>query len=176
MIRDFERSRAQIADSAFIDDNAMVIGDVTIGADASVWPMCVLRGDVNSIEIGERSNIQDGTIVHVTHDGPYTPGGIPTVVGADVTVGHRVILHACTIEDRCLIGMGAIIMDGVVIRADVIVGAGSLVPPGKELESGYLYVGSPVKRLRALTDEEKEQLRYSAEHYVKLKNRYSHAF
>lgn len=176
MIRDFERARPQIADTAFIDDSALVIGDVTIGEDASIWPTCVLRGDVNSISVGARSNIQDGTVVHVTHDGPFSPGGIATEIGEDVTVGHRAVLHACTIEELCLIGMGAIVMDGALIRREVIVAAGSLVPPGKELESGYLYVGSPVKQLRPLTEQEKEQLRYSAEHYVRLKNRYSHAF
>ncbi len=176
MIRDFERSRPQIADSAFIDDTALVIGDVTIGEDASIWPMTVLRGDVNSITVGARTSIQDGTIVHVTHDGPFRPGGFATAIGNDVTVGHRAILHGCTIEDLCLIGMGATVMDGAIVRREVIVAAGALVPPGKELESGYLYVGSPVKRARALTEREREQLRYSAEHYVRLKNRYSHAF
>jgi carbonic anhydrase/acetyltransferase-like protein (isoleucine patch superfamily) len=176
MIRDFERSRPQIDDTAFIDDSALVIGDVTVGEDASIWPMAVVRGDVHSISIGARSNIQDGAVIHVTHDGPYSPGGTPTLVGTDVTVGHRVVLHACTIEDACLIGMGAIVMDGALIRREVILGAGSLVPPGKELESGYLYVGNPAKRVRALTEQEREQLRYSAEHYVRLKNRYSHAF
>jgi len=176
MLRDFERSRPQIADSAFIDESALVIGDVTVGEDASVWPMTVLRGDVNSITIGERTNIQDATVVHVTHDGPFTPGGIATVIGNDVTVGHRVLLHACTIEDLCLIGMGAIIMDGAVVRRETIVGAGALVPPGKELESGYLYVGSPARAVRPLTDQEREHLSYSAAHYVRLKNRYSHAF
>ncbi|RFA31123.1 gamma carbonic anhydrase family protein [Alkalilimnicola ehrlichii] len=176
MIRDFERARPHIADTAYIDDSALVIGDVTIGEDASVWPTSVLRGDVNSITVGDRTNIQDGTVIHVTHDGPYSPGGIATIIGAGVTVGHRAVLHACTVEDYCLIGMGAIIMDGVLIQREVMVAAGSLVPPGKELESGYLYVGSPAKRLRALTAAEREQLHYSAEHYVKLKNRYSHAF
>src|SRR5690606_12143811 len=140
---DFERSRPQIADSAFIDDTALVIGDVTIGEDASIWPMTVLRGDVNSITVGARTSIQDGTIVHVTHDGPFRPGGFATAIGNDVTVGHRAILHGCTIEDLCLIGMGATVMDGAIVRREVIVAAGALVPPGKELESGYLYVGSP---------------------------------
>jgi carbonic anhydrase/acetyltransferase-like protein (isoleucine patch superfamily) len=150
-----------------------VIGAVELGDDASVWPMSVLRGDVNFIRIGARSNVQDGSVIHVTHDGPYTPaGGIPTLVGEDVTVGHKCLLHACTIGNRCLIGMGAIIMDGVEIGDDVMVGAGSLVTPGKKLESGWLYRGSPARRARALSDEEREQLVYSAAHYVRLKDTY----
>jgi len=172
-IRPYKDIHPRIGERVYIDEMASVIGDVSLADDASIWPMCVVRGDVNRIEIGARSNIQDATVIHVTHDGPYTPdGGIPTLVGEDVTVGHQCLLHACTIGHRCLIGMGAIIMDGVEIGDEVIVGAGSLVTPGKKLESGWLYRGSPARPARELSDKEREQLRYSAEHYVRLKDDY----
>jgi carbonic anhydrase/acetyltransferase-like protein (isoleucine patch superfamily) len=174
-LRTFEQIDPFIADDAYVDPAAVVIGDVTIGEQSSVWPQCVLRGDVNVIRIGARTNIQDGTIVHVTHDGEFSPGGFATHVGDDVTVGHRAIVHACTIEDRVLVGMGAIVMDGATVRSDVILGAGALVPPGKELESGWLYVGSPAKAQRELTDEEYRMLRYSAEHYVETAARHAQA-
>lgn len=172
MIRSFQGVRPTIAPSAFIDESAVVSGDVVIGADSSVWPLVVIRGDVNSIRIGERTSVQDGSVVHVTHDGPFSPGGVATVVGDDVTVGHKVILHACTIHDRVLVGMGAIVMDKAVVESDVIIGAGSLVPPGKVLESGYLYLGSPVQQVRPLTEQERQQLVYSAGYYVKLADRH----
>lgn len=171
-IRSFENLTPKIDHSAFIDISAIIIGDVTIGEDASIWPGCILRGDIQSISIGPRSNLQDGTVVHVTHDSRFCPGGLPTRIGANVNVGHRALLHACTVEDLCLIGMGAIIMDGAIVNSRVIVGAGSLVPPGVVLESGFLYVGSPARRTRPLTDQELEFLEYSAGNYVKLKNRY----
>jgi carbonic anhydrase/acetyltransferase-like protein (isoleucine patch superfamily) len=132
----------------------------------------VARGDVNTITIGARTNIQDGSILHVNHDSEYDPGGSIVTVGADVTVGHRAILHGCTVEDGCLIGMAATIMDGAIVRSGAIVGAGSLVPPGKDLEGGYLWVGSPVRRVRELREDEKGFLEYSAKHYVELKNRH----
>lgn len=172
MIRPFDGIQPTIPASAFVDDSAVIIGDVVLGEDTSVWPTAVIRGDVNRIRIGARTSIQDGSVVHATHDGPYTPGGASTTIGDDVTVGHKVILHACTIHDRVLVGMGAIVMDKAVVEADVIIGAGSLVPPGKVLESGYLYVGSPVKQIRPLTEKEKEQLLYSAGYYVKLARRH----
>lgn len=172
-LRDFERMDPFIADDAYVDPGALVIGDVAIGAGSSVWPGCVLRGDVNIIRIGERTNIQDGTIVHVTHDGEFSPGGFATHVGNDVTVGHRAVVHACTVEDRILVGMGSIVMDGALIRHDVILGAGALVPPGKELASGWLYVGSPAKAQRELGDDEYRMLRYSAEHYAELARRHA---
>jgi carbonic anhydrase/acetyltransferase-like protein (isoleucine patch superfamily) len=161
-----------IVPGAYIDDSAVVIGDVHIGEDSSVWPMCVLRGDVNAIRIGARTSIQDGTVVHVTHRHAARPEGHATIIGSDVTVGHRVILHGCTVEDRCLIGMGSIVLDGAVIRSGILLGAGSLVSEGKELEGGYLWLGRPAKRVRALTDEEMVRFDYSARHYVKLKNDY----
>lgn len=169
-LRSYQGKLPELARSAYVDDSALVIGDVTLGEDSSVWPFTVIRGDVNSIRIGARTNIQDNSVLHVTHDGKYTPGGYALSVGDDVTVGHRVILHACTVGDLCLIGMGSIIMDGAVIESKVMLAAGSLVPGGKRLESGYLYMGSPVKQARELTDEEIESLRYSADHYVEVKN------
>ena len=171
-VRRFEGHQPDIHASVYIDGQALVVGEVSIGEDSSVWPMSVVRGDVNSIEIGERTNIQDGSVLHVTHDSEYAEGGMPLVIGSDVTVGHKVILHACQVEDGCLIGMGAIVLDGAVIRAGSMIGAGALVPPGKVLEGGYLYLGSPVKQVRELTEKEKRFLQYSAAHYVRLKNRH----
>jgi carbonic anhydrase/acetyltransferase-like protein (isoleucine patch superfamily) len=168
-IRPFKQSHPQIATSAWVDDSAVVIGDVTIGDDSNVWPMTVIRGDVNCITIGKRSNIQDSSVLHVTHAGKHYDGS-PLVIGDDVTVGHKVILHACTIGNRCLIGMGAIIMDKTVVEDDVIIGAGSLIAESKTLQSGYLYLGSPAKKIRQLTERELKFLRYSAEHYVELAN------
>ncbi len=160
-----------LADAVYIDDSALVIGDVKIGADSSIWPMTVVRGDVNSIRIGERTNIQDQSVLHVTHDGPFQPGGYALMVGDAVTVGHGVILHGCRIGHSCLVGMGAIVMDGVEVDDHTLIGAGSLVTPGKSLSSG-LWVGRPARRVRGLNESEYEQLQYSAEHYVKLKNSY----
>ncbi len=161
-----------IASSAYIDATALVIGDVVIGAESSVWPMTVIRGDVNSIHIGDKTNIQDNCVIHVNHAHEHNPAGDPVHIGNEVTVGHRVVLHGCTIEDRCLIGIGSIIMDRVIVRSEVMIGAGSLVPPGKELTSGYLWLGSPVKKIRPLTEAERQYLRYSAEHYAQVKNSY----
>lgn len=162
----------QMGRRVWVDPDATVIGQVELADDVSIWPRAVLRGDVNRIEVGARTNIQDGTICHVTHDGRYTPGGIPLILGKDITVGHAAVLHACTIGDRCLIGMGAIVLDGATIEPDVMLGAGSLVSPGKRLESGWLYVGRPAAPVRQLKERELEMLRYSASHYVKLKDRY----
>ncbi|HHJ35194.1 MAG TPA: gamma carbonic anhydrase family protein [Gammaproteobacteria bacterium] len=172
-IRSFEGHNPQIDETAFIDDSAVVTGNVVIGEDSSVWPCCSVRGDIHSITIGRRSNIQDGSILHVTHDSEYAPGGFKLEVGDDVTVGHNVVLHACTVEDRCLIGMGSVVLDGSVVRSGAMVGAGSLVPPNKVLDGGYMWLGSPVKRIRELTDKEKAFLGYSAQHYVTLKNRHT---
>jgi len=148
---------------------------VTIAADVSLWPYVVVRGDVNTITIGAHSNIQELSVLHVTHDGPYSPGGFPLVLGEDVTVGHKCLLHACSIGDRCLIGMGSIVMDGAVLEADVLLAAGSLVSPGKLLAAGNLYRGNPAQKVRTLTTKELEMLRYSAAHYVNLKDVYLHA-
>lgn len=171
-IRTFEDCTPVIAASAYVDPTALVIGDVSIGEHASLWPMVVARGDVNRIRIGAGTNIQDGSVLHVTHDGKFTPGGFALTIGENITVGHRVILHACSIGDGCLIGMAATVMDGAVLGPRLILGAGSLVPPGKELEGGHLWVGSPARKLRPLTDREFEMLSYSAQHYIELKDRH----
>jgi len=171
-IRPFQSQEPALGERVWIDPHASVIGRVELADDVSIWPGAVLRGDVNAIRVGARSNIQDGTICHVTHDGPYTPGGLPLVLGADITVGHGAILHACTIGDRCLIGMGALVLDGAEIAEDVMLAAGSLVSPGKKLESGRLYRGRPAEPVRELGERELEMLRYSAAHYVQLKDQY----
>ena len=172
-IRKFENISPRIAESAYVDETALVIGDVTIGADVSLWPNVVARGDVNTITIGARTNIQDGTILHVSHDSEFAaPGGFPLNIGADITVGHQAILHGCTIEDRCLVGMAATVMDGATLRSGAILGAGSLVPPGLEVEGGFLWVGTPARKVRPLRADEEAFLDYSAKHYVELKNRH----
>ena len=155
-----------------IDPSAVVMGDVALGDDVSVWPHAAMRGDVQVIRIGARTNIQDSTVLHVTHDGPYNPGGFPLHIGEDVTVGHRALLHGCTVGNRVLVGMGAIIMDAVVVEDDVMIAAGALVTPGKRLRSGYLYAGSPAREVRALTEDEITFLPYSAAGYTSLKQRY----
>ena len=170
--RPFQSSNPSLGQRVYVDGSALVIGQVELGDDVSLWPGAVVRGDVNRIRVGARSNIQDLSVLHVTHDGPYSPGGFPLSIGQEVTVGHRCILHACTVGDRCLIGMGSIVMDGAVIEDAVLLAAGSLVSPGKHLESGYLYRGSPAQKVRTLTDRELDMLSYSAAHYVRLKNRY----
>ena len=171
-IRSFEHHMPLIDDSAYIDPYSQVIGQVEIAKDSSVWPGAVVRGDVNHITIGEATNIQDNSMLHVTHDGPYTPGGRPLIIGEGNTIGHQVCLHACTIENFCLVGIGSLILDDVTIESYTMVGAGSLVAPGKHLEGGYLWLGRPAKRVRKLTKQECAQLEYSAQHYVRLKERY----
>ncbi|OGT19543.1 MAG: gamma carbonic anhydrase family protein [Gammaproteobacteria bacterium RBG_16_57_12] len=172
MIRDFQGTLPRIDATVYVDEAAVVIGDVEIGADSSIWPLTVVRGDVHRIRIGRRTNIQDNSVLHVTQPGDGSPEGFPLTIGDNVTVGHGVVLHACMVEDDCLIGMGSTILDGAVIHYNVLLGAGSLVPPGKELESGYLWLGNPVRRVRPLTDRELAWFERSAQNYVKLKNRY----
>jgi carbonic anhydrase/acetyltransferase-like protein (isoleucine patch superfamily) len=159
-----------IAKTVFVDPTAKVIGQVEIAEDVSIWPMAVLRGDVNYISIGKRTNIQDNSTLHGSPDCEFYPGGYPVIIGENVTVGHNVILHGCTIGNLCLIGMGSTILDGAIIEDEVIIGAASLVPPNKTLASGYLYLGSPAKQIRPITEKEKRLLRYSADYYVELKN------
>ena len=171
-IRPFQQHTPALGERAFVDRSAVVIGDVEIGADSSVWPRTVIRGDMHRIRIGARTSAQDGCVLHITHAGPFNPDGFPLLIGDDVTIAHKVMLHGCTVGSRVLIGMGSIVMDGAVIEDDVIVGAGSLVPPGKRLDSGFLYVGSPVRPVRALTDKEKAFFTYSAGNYVKLKDQH----
>lgn len=171
-IRDFQGKSPVLGLKVYIDPQSTIIGDVTLGDDVSVWPMAVIRGDVNSIKIGNACSIQDGAVLHVTHDGPYTSGGKPLILGQGITVGHHAVLHGCTIDEYCLVGMGALILDGVHIQHHVVVAAGSVVSPGKILESGHLYLGNPARAVRKLTDRELAQLEYSAQHYVRLKDQY----
>ena len=171
-VRPFEGHTPQLAKGVFIDDSAVVIGDVSLGEDTSVWPLAVIRGDMHRIRIGARCSIQDGSVLHITHAGPYNPDGWPLSMGDDVTVAHQVTLHGCSIGSRVLIGMGSIVMDGAVVEDEVVIGAGSLVPPGKHLKSGYLYVGCPAKPVRELSDGERDYFGYSAANYVKLKDQF----
>ena len=168
-IRKYLTITPKIHDAAWVDESAVVIGKCELAEDVSIWPNATLRGDVNNIKVGARSNIQDGSVLHCTHDSA-TSKGSHCIVGADVTVGHNAILHGCIIEDECLIGMGAIVLDNAVIPKHTLIGANALVPAGKILESGYLYLGSPVKQVRRLTDKEITFFKYSAQHYLKLKN------
>lgn len=171
-IRTFRGHTPELGQKVWVDPSAVLIGAIQIGDDSSIWPNTVIRGDMHHIRIGQRCSIQDGSVLHITHIGPFSPDGFPLSIGDDVTVGHKVILHGCTLGSRILVGMGSVIMDGAVIADEIIIGAGSLVPPGKVLESGYLYVGSPVKAIRALTDEEKAYFSYTAAVYVSLKDEY----
>ncbi|MGH8050987.1 MAG: gamma carbonic anhydrase family protein [Arenimonas sp.] len=172
-IRAFQGVSPVIGEGTYVDEAATVIGDVVLGDDVSIWPGTVVRGDVNYIRIGSRTNVQDGTIIHVTHDGPYgKPGGFATVIGEDVTIGHAAVIHACVIEDASLIGMGATVLDGAIIRKNGFVGAGAVIPPGKVVESGELWLGNPAKCVRKLSEKEIEQLYYSAQHYMRLKDKY----
>lgn len=171
-ISGFENSQPLIAENVFIHDSAVVIGKVTLGADVSVWPCTVIRGDVEQITIGAGTNIQDGAVLHVSHASPFSPVGQPLCVGEHVTIGHRAVLHACRVGSFCLIGIGAIVLDGAELEDFIILGAGALVPPGKKLKGGYLYVGTPAKEARALTESEFDFLRYSAKHYIALKDQY----
>ena len=148
---------------------------VELGDDVSVWPGCVLRGDVNHIRIGARTNVQDGSIVHVSHHSPYNQAGHPTIIGEDVTIGHGTIIHACSIGDRCLIGMGACILDGASVATPGFIGAGAVVGPGKRVGAGELWVGNPARLVRTLGEKEIESLLYSAQHYVRLKDQYLYA-
>jgi carbonic anhydrase/acetyltransferase-like protein (isoleucine patch superfamily) len=170
--RTFERHTPAIDAQAWLDPLCLVIGDVHIGAGSSIWPNAVVRGDIHRIRIGRDTNVQDGSVLHVSHDGPFMPGGSPLIIGDRVTVGHKAILHGCEIGDECLIGMGTIVMDKAVVAPNVIIGAGSLVPPGKVLESGYLYTGSPARQTRPITDQEREYFAYSAAYYVALAKRH----
>ena len=171
-IRPFENHAPKIDPSAYVDPKCSIIGQVTIGKDSSIWPFASLRGDMHWVSIGEGSSIQDGSVIHVTHAGQYNPKGFPTRIGNFVTVGHKVTLHGCTVQDLCVIGMDSVILDGAVIESNVLLAAGSLVLPNKVLESGYLWAGRPAEKKRALTKEEIAFFEYSAKNYIKLKDQY----
>ena len=171
-LRPFNSILPTLGQRVFVDPSAQLVGDIMLDDDVSIWPLAAARGDVNRIRIGARSNIQDNSVLHVTHDGRYTPGGAPLLIGADVTVGHGVILHACTVEDACLIGMGSVVLDKAVIGKHSLIGAGAVVSPGKVVEPGSLWLGNPARFVRKLTDAEIESLYYSAQNYCKLKDEY----
>lgn len=171
-VRRFEHHTPVIDAEAWLDPSCLVVGDVVIGSGSSIWPGVVVRGDINRIRIGRDTNIQDGSVLHNSHDGPFMPGGAALVIGDRVTVGHKAILHGCEIGDDCLIGMGAIVMDRVTVERGVVVGAGALIPPGKRLRTGHLYTGSPARVARPLSDREKDYFAYSAKYYVELARRH----
>lgn len=172
VLRPYKDLFPTIGHRVMIDPSSIIIGDVRLADNVSIWPLVVIRGDVNYVDIGARSNIQDGSVLHVTHKSTSNPQGNPLCIGEDVTVGHKVMLHGCTVGNRVLVGMGSILLDGAIIEDDVMIGAGSLVPQHKRLESGYLYLGSPVKQIRPLKESELEGLKYSANNYVHWKDDY----
>jgi gamma-carbonic anhydrase len=156
-----------VADSAFVASGTQIIGDVEIGEQSSIWYNCVLRGDVNRIRIGARSNIQDGTVIHV--DSPRDGGdGLPTIIGNDVLIGHMVMLHGSVLHDRAFVGLGSIVMDGCTIESDGMLAAGSMLTPGKTIGAGELWIGRPAKKLRDMSAEEIARNRMGAAHYVQL--------
>ncbi|MCK9502722.1 MAG: gamma carbonic anhydrase family protein [Porticoccaceae bacterium] len=171
-VRTFKGISPQLGERVYVDPAATVIGDVVLGDDVSVWPGAVVRGDMHKIRIGNRSNVQDNAVLHITHASDYNPEGWPLIIGDDVVIGHRALLHGCTLGNRILVGNGAIVNDGAIVDDEVIIGAGCVVPPGKHLESGYVYVGNPCKQGRALKDSERSFFRYSPANYVKLKDQY----
>ena len=172
-IRPYKGILPTLGARSYVDPAATVIGDVVLGDDVSIWPGTIVRGDVNFIRVGARTTIQDGTVVHVSHDGPHAKlGGFATRIGEDVTIGHKAIIHACNIEDAALIGMGAIVLDGAVVKKHGFVGAGALIAPGKVVGEGEMWLGNPGRFARRLSDAEMEALYYSAQHYVRLKDQY----
>lgn len=172
IFRMYNKISPKTGNNVYVDETSVLVGDITIADDVSIWPLVAARGDVNTMKIGARTNIQDGTVLHVTRKSPENPNGNPLIIGEDVTVGHKCMLHGCQLGNRILVGMGAIIMDGAVVEDDVFIGAGALVPPNKTLVSGYLYVGNPVRQIRLLKKSEQDFLATSASNYVALKNEY----
>ena len=171
-LRSFGGHTPQLGARVLIDPSAVVLGDVTLGDDVSVWPQVAIRGDMHTITVGARTSVQDGTVLHITHAGPYNPDGWPLTIGCDVTIGHGAILHGAQIGNRVLVGMGAVVMDGAVVEDDVVIAAGALVTPGKHLKSGFLYGGSPAREMRPLSAKEMDYFVYSAQNYVKLKDQH----
>ncbi|OYY94844.1 MAG: gamma carbonic anhydrase family protein [Hydrogenophilales bacterium 28-61-23] len=171
-IESYQGMTPKLGAEVFIHASATIIGDVELADAVSVWPGAVIRGDVNSIRIGARTNVQDGSILHVSHKSARNPAGAALTLGRDVTVGHAVILHGCRIGDECLIGMGSLVMDNAVLEPRVLLGAGSLVPEGRVLESGWLYLGRPARAVRRLTEEELAYFAYQAGNYAKLAAEY----
>tara|TARA_R110002124_G_scaffold31681_3_gene107242 strand:- start:783 stop:1349 length:567 start_codon:yes stop_codon:yes gene_type:complete len=171
-IRSFQGNSPQIGQRVLIDPSAVVLGQVSLADDVSIWPQVAIRGDMHHISIGARTSVQDGCVLHITHAGPFNPQGWPLTIGSDVTIGHGAILHGCSVGDRVLVGMSATVMDGAVVENEVVIAAGALVAPGKLLRSGYLYAGSPAREVRPLSDRELSYFAYSANNYVKLKDQH----
>lgn len=171
-LRTYQGVSPTIAKGVYVDAAATVIGDTHIGVDSSVWPGAVIRGDMHCIRIGKRVSVQDNATLHITHRSDYNPEGHPLLVGDDVTIGHGVCLHGCTVGNEVLVGINSTVLDGAIIEDQVVIAAHSLVPPGKTLETGYLYMGSPVKKARPLEEAERAFFKYSANNYVKLKDNY----
>ncbi|GLR63418.1 gamma carbonic anhydrase family protein [Marinospirillum insulare] len=167
-IRSYQGVIPKLAKDVFVDPTAVVIGDVELGEGASVWPMAVVRGDMHRIRIGKATSVQDGAVLHITHASDFNPDGFPLIIGEEVTIGHKAILHGCTLGNRILVGMGAIVMDGATVEDEVIIAAGALVPPGKTLPSGYVYAGNPARQMREITEKERAFFSYSAANYVPL--------
>ena len=171
-IRSYRGKVPQTGHRVYIDTAATVIGNVTLGNDVSVWPGAVIRGDMHWIKLGDRTNVQDNAVLHVTHAGPYNPDGFPLSIGEDVVIGHRAILHGCIVGNRVLIANGAIVNDGAVIPDETIIAAGCVIPPGKKLAGGYVYMGNPYQQRRTVTEDERRFFRYAPQAYVKLKDEY----
>lgn len=171
LIRPYKGKTPKIHPSAFIAETAVVIGDVEIGPDTSIWYGAVIRGDVNHIRIGANTNIQDGTVIHVDAEGEHWQG-IPTIIGDNVTVGHKALLHACTIESNAFVGMGSIVLDGAVVEEGAMLAAGAVLTPKKRIPKGQLWAGSPAKLFRELTKEQTDYFRISADHYAWLAKQY----
>jgi carbonic anhydrase/acetyltransferase-like protein (isoleucine patch superfamily) len=171
-LRSFRGTTPDIGQRVLIDPSAVVLGQVHLEDDVSVWPQVSIRGDMHRIRVGPRTSVQDGCVLHITHAGPFNPEGWPLDIGSDVTIGHRAVLHGCTVGNRVLVGMSATVMDGAVIEDDVVIAAGALITPGKRLRSGYLYAGSPAREVRALSEKELAYFTYSANNYVRLKDQH----
>jgi carbonic anhydrase/acetyltransferase-like protein (isoleucine patch superfamily) len=171
-IHSFRGYTPHFGQRVFIDPRAMVLGDIKLGDDVSVWPGAVVRGDMHRIRVGSRTSVQDGAVLHITHASEFNPDGWPLTIGDDVTIGHQACLHGCTIGNEVLIGIGATVLDGAVVENQVVIGAGTLVPPGKTLVSGYVYMGSPARQVRPLTEKEQRFFKYTAANYTKLKDDY----
>jgi len=169
-LRSFRGKTPRIGRRVLIDPSAVVLGDVVLEDDVSIWPHVAIRGDMHHIRVGARSSVQDSSVLHITHAGPYNLEGWPLDIGCDVTIGHRATLHGCTVGDRVLVGMSATVMDGAVVEDEVVIAAGALVTPGKRLRSGYLYAGSPAREVRVLNEKELSYFIYSANNYVRLKD------
>jgi len=175
-IREFKGNAPKLGDRVYVDKQSTVIGDVVIGDDSSVWPAAVIRGDMHRIRIGARTSVQDGAVLHITHSSKFNEAGWPLTIGDDVTIGHQAVLHGCTLGSRILVGISAVVLDGAVVEDEVVIGAGTLVPPGKTLESGWVYMGSPAKKVRELSPQEREFFKYSAKNYSALKDEFSEAY